>query len=197
MAYPAVTALPVAPARVSDPSTFLVRLLNFNAGFSTLKTQSDAFADYINAINFGFPNDWGLVTENLLRPLTITYSLFGTLPQPSDTGITFATRADDSMSKLQLLSETYADIGDLLDPIIGIGGEFDASKPNISKLTAPPVRGQAVAIFNTNHSDFINAARTQVIQCKALTDYLSTKENMFDFGLTNEAITTTVDLGVL
>ena len=197
MAYPSVSVLPMAPARVGDPANFFSELNLFMAGFTDFRSESNMFSGYVNALTFN-DYDWGIIGD--INPEVPTVNLFGPMPENGISGFEFATRADATLSAVQFLSTqinatgAFVDALDALTPSI----RLDDDSPNIGILSEPPLRGQALALQESLSVSFYASCASYAVSLKSTVDYYA---NVMigndDYGLVNEGADIIIDFGVL
>lgn len=195
MAHPTVQTFPVAPSRVGDPDNFYVESSAFLDAFLDYESESNAYKNYINSLPIDGWN-WGSLTE--INPTQPTITLMPPMPDSSDNGLQFTTKADDFLVALESFSYTQNLVGAYIDDLAAIGytATFlsDANRPILSALTTAPARGQSQSVFENNSIAWGASIITYVINLNSFSNYykgLLTDDD--DFGLVTQTATVTID----
>ena len=199
MAYTPVPAL-AAPSRGGDPDNFPGEVALFLGVLASYGPAANNLATYLNALPF-LKYQWGTIVEtNPTRP-----SLIATFPPrsvPADsglvrTGLTDAVlAANESLAPAQNLIGAYMDALSLLSGAVSFVA--DASRPLVSAVNAPPLRGDSPATFESKAVAFYNSLATHSDSLDPLVDYyrllLVAAE---DWDLVTAAVDSTDDFGLL
>ena len=156
MTAPLVTALPIAPSRLSRATEFVRESALFLAVLPTFRTQINNLSSYVNSIIIN-PNNYGKITDT---------NSFPSISQHTDEVVTngsvvdYVASVDDLYSAIQTYSTKANEIGTWVDNLVTQQGVFpyDLDKPMVSGITYPMFRSQTQEDFNTSATTFTDTA---------------------------------------
>ena len=156
MPAPLVTALPIAPSRLSRATEFVRESSLFIAVLPAFRTQINDLSSYVNSIIIN-PNNYGKITDT---------NAFPSISQHTDEVVTdgsvvdYVASVDDLYSTIQTYSTKANEIGTWVDNLVTQQGvvPYDLDKPMVSGITYPMSRSQAQEDFNTSATIFTETA---------------------------------------
>ena len=156
MPAPLVTALPIAPSRLSRATEFVRESSLFIAVLPTFRTQVNDLSSYVNSIIIN-PNNYGKITDT---------NAFPSISQHTDEVVTdgsvvdYVASVDDLYSAIQTYSTKANEIGTWVDNLVTQQGvvPYDLDKPMVSGITYPMFRSQTQEDFNTSATTFTDTA---------------------------------------
>ena len=153
MPAPIVKTLPISPARLSRPNSFVSESVVFLESLPAFRTQVNQLATYINA---NIPNKWSFGKLNGIRSFPVISQTLLTDIEYNGDGIEFTGDLDALYSTLETYSNNINGASDWYDGVIAeVGlGAYDLDKPLVSGITAPMNRAQDRTVFNSTADMF-------------------------------------------
>lgn len=197
MPYPSVTALPIAPSRLSRPSNFVSESDLFLSKLPAFRTQTNDLSFYVNTI-IPNKNNYGNLATNQPFP-TITQYL-GDVVTTGTASIEYTSSIDTFYAALQTYSMKLNATGVWVDNVVAEYGvvSSDLDKPMVSGISYPQQKGQNRTDFNDSAELFTQSSINNMnsmyqsiwqiyINCYAPDDY----------GLVAGSITQSDDYGLI
>ena len=156
MTAPLVTALPIAPSRLSRATEFVRESALFIAVLPTFRTQINNLSSYVNSIIIN-PNNYGKITDTNSFP-SISQHTDGVVTDGSV--VEYVASVDDLYSAIQTYSTKANEIRTWVDNLATQQGivPYDLDKPMVSGITYPMFRSQTQEEFNTSATTFTDTA---------------------------------------
>lgn len=153
MTAPNVNQLPISPARLSRPSSFVTDSTVFLDALSSFRTNVNQLSSYVNAT---IQNKYNFGTLNGVRdfPSLFQTTLYGI--EFEGDSIVFTSELDTLYLTLHNYSANLNSFGEWYDRVIAEVGTilYDLDKPLISGISTPMFRTQGKSDFNSTAEVF-------------------------------------------
>ena len=196
MPYTAITSLPSAPSRSTDPDNFVSESSAWLTALPTWRTQSNNLGDYIEALPLDVWNFGALVNPYTRRQITTTF----TAPMITDTPQAFTENTDACNAGMVTLTTQANLVGTYADQLSGYSyppvGADSPAIPAVSSVSTAMSRMDTIDNFNINFLAFYGSLNTYASTLGAAIDRMhSVVYDPLDFSLITEAVDSTEDFG--
>jgi len=153
MTAPLVTVLPIAPARLSRPDSFVNESVIFLDALPAFRTQVNELNTHINSTIIN-KWDYGNVAVTPSFPDISQYT--GDVVPTEVATVEYIASIDSFYENLSTYSSKLNAVGEWIDNLSAYVGTipYDIDKPIISGISAPHTRDLARPLFNTRAEDF-------------------------------------------
>lgn len=151
MPAPTITPLPIAPARLSKPNSFVTEAVIFLESLPTFRTQANQLSSYLNS---QIPSKYSFGVVNGVRSFPDIFQTdTGDIKYDGDS-IVFTSSLDTFYGLTETYSYKINNAGIWYDQVVSENGviPFDSDKPLISGITYPMTRTQGRTTFNDTAS---------------------------------------------
>lgn len=198
MPYTAITSLPAAPSRSTDPDNFVSESSAWLTAIGTWRTQANNLGDYIEALPLDVWNYGALVDPYTRRQITVSFDA----PVNTDSPQSFTEKTDACNSGMVTLTSQANLVGAYADQLSTYsyppGGADSPNIPAVSAISTAPSRLNNIDTFNSNFLAFYGSLNTYAGTLGAAIDRMySVVYDPVDYSLITEAVDSSEDFGSL
>lgn len=153
MPAPLVTTLPIAPARLNKPDSFVNESVVFLDALPAFRTQVNNLNTHINSVII---NKWNYGSVDVTPSFPDISQYAGDVIPTEVATVEYIASIDSFYENLSTYSSKLNAVGTWIDNLSAYIGTipYDINKPLVSGISAPHTRDLARPLFNSKAEDF-------------------------------------------